>query len=63
MSAYPILQKASVKVIDDWKLVRGGVGFEWKTLDYDISLKSLLENNAIFTSMQNLQSVDEMVMS
>ena len=61
LSVYQILQNTPVNILNDWKLVHGGIGFEWKALNYDISLKSLLENNAVFTSMQNLQSVDELV--
>ena len=55
LSSYPVLKNASENALDKWRLVFGGTGFEWKSMNYDISLKSLLEENAIYSALQKLQ--------
>lgn len=62
LSNYPILKKASDKVLNDWKSVRGGIGFEWKSLNYDISLKSLLESNTVDSVMTKFQNEDILIL-
>ncbi|MBI4645314.1 MAG: hypothetical protein HY738_01660 [Bacteroidia bacterium] len=47
------LRKLSKKELSDWNLVNGGIGFEWSSINYDISLKSILEENAIFTMLKS----------
>ena len=49
ISDYPGLKKASEKELKKWKLLYGGMGFEWKTLNYDLSLKGFLKKAAILS--------------
>lgn len=39
---FPRLAKATVAERKDWRLVGGGIGIHWKTLDEDISAQGLL---------------------
>ena len=39
---FPRLQTASVKQREDWRLIGGGVGIHWQSVDEDISVESLL---------------------
>lgn len=61
LSDYPILKKAPDNILNDWKPVRGGVGFEWKSLNYDVSLKNLLESNTQDSVMPKLQKEYNMI--
>lgn len=56
LSAYPILKAAHANDLSKWKFVFGGKGIEWKSLNFDISLKGLLEENAVYSALQKLQS-------
>lgn len=49
ISDYPKLEKATEKELMNWKLLYGGEGFEWKTLNYDLSLKGFLKKAAILS--------------
>ena len=39
---FPRLQKATVKQRKNWRLIGGGVGIHWESVDEDISVESLL---------------------
>lgn len=39
---FPRLQKATPKQRKDWRLIGGGVGIHWESIDEDISVESLL---------------------
>jgi hypothetical protein len=39
---FPRLQKATGKQRKNWRLIGGGVGIHWETVDEDISVESLL---------------------
>ena len=39
---FPRIQKATVKQRKNWRLIGGGIGIHWETVDEDISVKSLL---------------------
>jgi len=39
---FPRLQKATGKQRKNWRLIGGGVGIHWESLDEDISVESLL---------------------
>ncbi|MCL5884307.1 MAG: DUF2442 domain-containing protein [Deltaproteobacteria bacterium] len=39
---FPRLQKATAKQRKNWRLIGGGVGIHWETVDEDISVRSLL---------------------
>ncbi|HJX16461.1 MAG TPA: DUF2442 domain-containing protein [Candidatus Deferrimicrobiaceae bacterium] len=39
---FPRLQKATAKQRKDWRLIGGGVGIHWESVDEDISVESLL---------------------
>jgi len=56
LSAYPALKNATKKAIHKWRVVFGGTGLEWVLLNYDISLKSLLEENATYSALQKLHN-------
>jgi len=47
LSDYPKLKKAPEKELKKWKLIFGGEGFEWKGLNYDLSLKGFLQKAAL----------------
>ena len=47
LSGYPKLKRAPEKELKKWKLVFGGEGFEWKGLNYDLSLKGFLQKAAL----------------
>lgn len=49
ISDYPKLEKATEKELMNWKLLYGGEGFEWKALNYDLSLKGFLKKAAILS--------------
>jgi hypothetical protein len=42
LSWFPRLQKATAKQRKNWRLIGGGVGIHWETVDEDISVESLL---------------------
>jgi hypothetical protein len=39
---FPRLQKATAKQRKNWRLIGGGVGIHWESVDEDISVESLL---------------------
>jgi hypothetical protein len=39
---FPRLQKATPKQRQQWRLIGGGVGIHWESVDEDISVESLL---------------------
>jgi len=39
---FPRLQKATAKQRKNWRLIGGGVGIHWETVDEDIFVESLL---------------------
>lgn len=39
---FPRLEKATAKQRKNWRLIGGGVGIHWESVDEDISVKSLL---------------------
>ena len=40
---FPRLLAATRKQRDDWKLIGGGIGIHWESIDEDISVASLLQ--------------------
>ncbi len=56
LSEFPILKKTSPNTRSKWKIIFNGKGIEWKSLNFDISLKNLLEENAVYSALQKLQS-------
>ena len=55
ISDYPKLKKASVKQLQDWKLISGGVGIRWKAIDEDLSMKGFIKTAALNDALRNLQ--------
>ena len=39
---YPRLQDATPKERNDWRLLGGGLGIHWESLDEDVTVESLL---------------------
>jgi hypothetical protein len=39
---FPRLQKATAEQRKQWRLIGGGIGIHWETVDEDISVESLL---------------------
>ncbi|MFZ4615203.1 MAG: DUF2442 domain-containing protein [Rectinemataceae bacterium] len=39
---YPRLRDASSRDLDEWRLIGGGIGIHWPSLDEDISVAELL---------------------
>jgi len=39
---FPRLQKATIQERNDWRLIGGGIGVHWESVDEDISVESLL---------------------
>jgi hypothetical protein len=42
LSWYPRLQDASPKERKNWRLIGGGLGIHWESIDEDVSVESLL---------------------
>ena len=42
LSWYPRLEDASPKERKNWRLIGGGLGIHWESLDEDVSVESLL---------------------
>lgn len=55
LSDYPTLKKASVKNLNKWKLISGGIGVSWKEINEDLSLKGFLKNGAIHEMLRLLE--------
>jgi hypothetical protein len=45
MKHFPVLQKASAKKRNNYRLIGKGQGINWPDLDEDISLEGLLDYN------------------
>ncbi|MFN6964651.1 MAG: DUF2442 domain-containing protein [Pyrinomonadaceae bacterium] len=39
---FPPLEEASSKDLKNWRLIGGGLGIRWESLDQDVSVESLL---------------------
>ncbi len=39
---FPRLQKATIQERNNWRLIGGGIGIHWESVDEDISVESLL---------------------
>lgn len=39
---FPRLQSASSKELKNWRLIGGGLGIHWESLDEDVSVENLL---------------------
>ena len=44
LSTYPILQRADKDQLQQYKLIGGGTGVNWPSLDEDLSLKGFLQS-------------------
>ncbi|MBU0765571.1 MAG: DUF2442 domain-containing protein [Bacteroidetes bacterium] len=58
ISYYSKLKKASQKELESWRLIGGGVGIHWESLDEDLSVKGFIKNSALNTALYNLQNMD-----
>ncbi|WP_276500034.1 DUF2442 domain-containing protein [Terrimonas pollutisoli] len=55
LSDYPSLKNASIKNLNDWRLISGGIGISWKKVNEDLSLKGFLKNGALQETLRLLQ--------
>lgn len=55
LSDYPVLKKASLKTLNNWRLISGGIGISWEHINEDISLKGFLKNGAIHETLRLLE--------
>ena len=55
ISDYPSLKKATVKNLNNWRLISGGIGISWEKINEDLSLKGFLKNGAIQETLRLLQ--------
>lgn len=65
LSDYPKLKKATKKQLSDWRLIKGGVGIRWESLDEDLSIKGFIKTAALNQALRNLKGYndDEMVLA
>ncbi len=52
---YPRLMHGTPEERSNWRLIGGGVGIHWPTLDEDISVRNLLAGQASGESQQSLK--------
>jgi hypothetical protein len=55
LSDYPALKKASLKSLNNWRLISGGIGISWEEINEDLSLKGFLKNGAIHEMLRLLE--------
>ena len=55
LSDYSALRKATVKNLNDWRLISGGIGISWEKINEDLSLKGFLKNGALHETLRLLQ--------
>ena len=55
LSDYPTLKKATVKNLNKWRLISGGIGISWKEIKEDLSLKGFLKNGALHETLRLLE--------
>ncbi len=56
ISTYPGLKKATAHQLQNWKLISGGIGINWKVLNEDLSLKGFIQQSALQETLRMLQS-------
>ena len=56
LSYYPALKDASAKALNNWRLIAGGTGISWKSLNEDLSLKGFIRNSALHETLRLLGS-------
>jgi hypothetical protein len=54
LESFPKLRDASAEVLGDWRLVGGGVGIHWPTLDEDLSVRGLLVPESAHQRQQSM---------
>ena len=55
ISEFPELAKATERKLKQYKLVHKGIGFEWRSLNFDLSLKGFLKKAALNTALKKYQ--------
>lgn len=56
LSDYPKLKNATKEELDDWRLIKKGIGIRWDSLDEDISIKGFIKDVALKNTLRNLTS-------
>jgi Protein of unknown function (DUF2442) len=54
LADYPSLKKATIKNLNSWRLISGGIGISWGKINEDLSLKGFLKNGAINETLRLL---------
>ncbi|MGK2860864.1 MAG: DUF2442 domain-containing protein [Chitinophagaceae bacterium] len=60
LSDYPSLKKATVKNLNNWRIISGGIGISWEKINEDLSLKGFLKNGALNETLRLLQGKGSM---
>lgn len=59
LSDYSRLKKASKTQLNNWKLINGGIGVEWHSLNEDLSVKGFIKDAALNSMLHNLLGNEE----
>jgi hypothetical protein len=59
ISDFPKLKNASVKKLNNWELINGGVAIEWPDLDEDLSLKGFIKSTYMNRALRTLEGNQE----
>lgn len=64
ISDYPKFNNATKKQLADWRLIKGGIGIRWESLDEDLSIKGFIKKTALNQTLRNLmgQNDDDIVL-
>ncbi|TVR77342.1 MAG: DUF2442 domain-containing protein [Chitinophagaceae bacterium] len=56
LSDYPKLKTASNAELEDWRLIKDGIGIRWESLDEDLSIKGFIKKFALNQALRSLKS-------
>lgn len=59
LSDFPKLQRASLKHLNNWQLIGGGVAIEWPDLNEDLSLKGFVKKAYMNRALRTLKGNQE----
>lgn len=61
MGWFPRLERASLDDLSNWRLIGGGVGIHWPTLDEDLSIAGMLRSASVPASIESREQVREVL--
>lgn len=59
LSNYIKLKSASQKELENYRLIKGGIGIRWDDIDEDLSIKGFIKSAALNQALRNLESKDD----